>query len=134
MQAPTNYQLWTRPFFRQSWAQIACPKARVGSCACTVLYITEGRSVWEGRRIQGKRGGGKTRGTLIGSRNKKDHAEARRVWNRAFTTPAVKKYEPIVIRRAAQLVEELRKRCRAAERDGKGLAEANLSEWLSYFS
>lgn len=90
--------------------------------------------LWEGRRIQGKRGGGKTRGTLIGSRNKKDHAEARRVWNRAFTTPAVKKYEPIVIRRAAQLVEELRKRCRAAERDGKGLAEANLSEWLSYFS
>ncbi|CCM04655.1 uncharacterized protein FIBRA_06839 [Fibroporia radiculosa] len=84
--------------------------------------------LWEGRRISGKRGAGakNVKGNLIGARNKQQHTEARRVWNRAFTSASVKRYEPIVIRRASQLVDALKKRA--------GNEEVDLSQWLSYFS
>nr|BAK09371.1 cytochrome P450 [Postia placenta] len=90
-------------------------------------------SLWEGRRISGKRGAGakNAKGHLIGARDKKLHAESRRVWNRAFTTAAVKGYEPILIRRTAQLSEELNERC--AEKPQREV-EADLSQWLSYFT
>ncbi|PCH42796.1 cytochrome P450 [Wolfiporia cocos MD-104 SS10] len=90
-------------------------------------------SVWEGRRISGKRGAGakNAKGHLIGARNKELHAESRRTWNRAFTTAAVKDYEPIMVRRAAQLVEELRMRCAEQQRNE---VQVDLSRWLSYFT
>ncbi|KAI0727049.1 hypothetical protein C8Q72DRAFT_925512 [Fomitopsis betulina] len=69
--------------------------------------------MWDGRRISGKCGQGIAKGNLIGARNMQIHADARKVWNRAFTTTSVKKYEPIVIRGIAQLVDELKAHCRS---------------------
>ncbi|TFY54545.1 hypothetical protein EVJ58_g8800 [Rhodofomes roseus] len=82
--------------------------------------------LWEGRRISGKRGAGakNNRGNLIGNRYKDRHAEARKTWNRAFAPAAMKDYEPILIRRVAQLVDELKHKGTAAPVD--------LSLWLSY--
>ncbi|KZT66218.1 cytochrome P450 [Daedalea quercina L-15889] len=83
-------------------------------------------SLWEGRRISGKRGAGakNNRGNLIGNRYKDRHAEARKTWNRAFTPAALKDYELILVRRVAQLVDELKNRGTAGPVD--------LSLWLSY--
>ncbi|PCH43669.1 cytochrome P450 [Wolfiporia cocos MD-104 SS10] len=88
--------------------------------------------MWDGRRIAGKRGVSTT-GALIGARDRHQHTESRQVWNRAFTSASVKRYEPIVIRRAAQLVEELKKRCIASAK-GKQEAHVDMSRWMSYFS
>ncbi|KAJ7174134.1 cytochrome P450 [Mycena crocata] len=84
--------------------------------------------LWDGRKISGKKGVGAkeaARGNLIGARNFKDHAEARRAWNRAFIPAAVKGYEPILIRRIAQLVDAL-----GAQKD----KSTDLSQWLSFFA
>ena len=77
------------------------------------------------------------KGGLIGARDKQWHTETRRVWNRAFTTSAVKQYEPIVLRRAFQLVDELKKRCDLSvdrQTPGNGEAQLDLALWLSLFS
>jgi cytochrome P450 len=84
--------------------------------------------VWDGRRISGKKGAEakeEERGNLIGARDYKDHAEARKAWNRAFIPSAVKGYEPILIRRVTQLIEAL-----GSQKDGP----VDLSQWLSFFS
>ena len=83
-------------------------------------------AVWEGRRISGKRGAGakNNRGNLIGNRYKDRHAEARKAWNRAFTPAAIKDYEPILVRRVGQLVDELKLKSAGGPVD--------LSLWLSY--
>ncbi|KAH9932278.1 cytochrome P450 [Fomitopsis serialis] len=89
--------------------------------------------LWKGRQIGGKKGSANThpKGTLINARDKGVHAENRRVWNRAFTSSAVKRYEPTVIRLASQLVDELKKRCSA---DAQQENAVDLSQWLSFFS
>ncbi|CCM05245.1 uncharacterized protein FIBRA_07455 [Fibroporia radiculosa] len=89
--------------------------------------------MWEGRRFTKEKGAGEKtiKGNLINTRNTQHHAEERQVWNRAFSTASVKKYEPIVIRRAAQLVEALKTKCGEAETKG---AQVNMSDWLSFFS
>ncbi|KAJ7764431.1 cytochrome P450 [Mycena olivaceomarginata] len=64
-----------------------------------------------GRRISGKKGPGSkeaVRGNLIGARDLKLHAKARKAWNKGFNPTAIKGHEPILIRRVAQLVESLR--------------------------
>lgn len=61
----------------------------------------------------------------------KVHAESRRTWGRAFTSPAVKKYEPIVIRRVAQLVDELKARALAT---GSRSATVDISHYVNCFS
>ncbi|KAJ7227446.1 cytochrome P450 [Mycena pura] len=84
--------------------------------------------LWDGRRISGNKGAAAkeaSRGNLIGSRDPKLHADARKAWNKAFVPTAVKGYEPILIRRVAQLVELLRAQ---TERS------TDLSQWLSFFS
>lgn len=60
-----------------------------------------------------------------------EHARRRKPWNRAFNTAAVKGYEPIVEKRALQLVGELEKRSNS--KDG-GNESVNLAAWLSYFT
>ncbi|KAJ7364523.1 cytochrome P450, partial [Mycena albidolilacea] len=77
--------------------------------------------LWDGRRISGKKGPG----NLIGARDLKLHAEARKAWNKEFNPAAVKGYEPILIRRVTQLVESLR---------AQETRSVNLSQWLSFFS
>ncbi|KAJ7146770.1 cytochrome P450 [Mycena epipterygia] len=79
--------------------------------------------LWEGRLIPGKRG--VPQGNLIGARDFKHHAEARKAWNAGFMPVAVKGYEAMLIRRVAQLVEALH-----AQRG----ASVDLSRWLSFFS
>ncbi|KZT08069.1 cytochrome P450 [Laetiporus sulphureus 93-53] len=90
--------------------------------------------MWDGRKISRSSGPPNVKGNLVGARNKEDHAEMRRVWNRAFTTASVKKYEPIVIRRASQLVEELKRRCSQDPEDGREGMEVDLARWVSCFS
>ncbi|KAK7042191.1 cytochrome P450 [Favolaschia claudopus] len=86
--------------------------------------------LWNGRTIS--RSGQKeewakeaARRNLIGARDPKNHAEARQTWNRAFSTAAIKGYEPVLRRRVTQLIEAL-----AARKD----ASVDLSQWLSFFS
>ncbi|KZT05818.1 cytochrome P450 [Laetiporus sulphureus 93-53] len=86
--------------------------------------------LWEGRRNEGRKGTQSVRGTLIESRNRTHHAEARRIWNRVFTTQAVKGYEPIAMELASMLVDGIRREC---ERDG-GTAQTDMARWLSFFS
>ena len=62
---------------------------------------------------------------MIGIRDLNDHARARKRWNRAFSTASVKEYEPIIVRRALQLAEELGKRTESV---------VDLAEWLSFFT
>jgi cytochrome P450 len=111
---------------------MGCPKARVWFISDILrtllmlgLFI---HLVWDGRRISGKRGSGAkeaAKGNLIGARDLKLHAEARKTWNKAFLPASIKGYEPILVRRVAQLVDAL-----GDQKAGR----VDLSQWLSYFS
>lgn len=63
---------------------------------------------------------------LIGLRSSQEHARRRKNWNRAFSTQAVKDYEPIMINRALQLADELERRC--------GGGAVDLANWISFFT
>ncbi|KZT11556.1 cytochrome P450 [Laetiporus sulphureus 93-53] len=64
--------------------------------------------LWDGRRIAGRLGTKDARGNMIAARDKRVHAEARRVWNRAFTPASVKAYEPIIIHCLEELMDRLK--------------------------
>ncbi|KAF7333641.1 hypothetical protein MSAN_02407100 [Mycena sanguinolenta] len=87
--------------------------------------------VWDGRIIISRTDRKKAtvknaaRGALINARDLKVHAESRKTWNRAFIPAAIKGYEPMLIRRVAQLVEAL---------DARTGTSVDLSQWLSFFS
>ncbi|KAJ6588103.1 cytochrome P450 [Mycena capillaripes] len=84
--------------------------------------------LWDGRKMTGKRGVESkeaARGNLIGSRDLRVHAEARKAWNRAFIPAAIKGYESMLVRRVVQLIEALGSQ--------KG-ASLDMSQWLSFFS
>lgn len=53
-----------------------------------------------------------------------EHARRRRPWNRALSTNALKEYQPIIARRASQLVG-----CLQAQ-----VGNVDLSQWISFFS
>ncbi|KZT11544.1 cytochrome P450 [Laetiporus sulphureus 93-53] len=85
--------------------------------------------LWSGRRIAGRSGNAKDpRGNLIAARDKRVHAEARRVWNRAFTPAFIKAYEPIITRR----LEELMDRLREATTQRKQVDVAQLLSWFAF--
>ena len=73
---------------------------------------------------------------LIAIQTPKEHARRRKPWNRAFNTASVKGYEPLIQKRALQLVQELTVRSNSHDqlREGKQQASINLAEWLSYFT
>lgn len=52
------------------------------------------------------------------------HARRRKPWNRAFNTTGLKEYQPIIARRALQLVEGMRKQCGVID----------LAQWISFFT
>ncbi|KAJ7255067.1 cytochrome P450 [Mycena haematopus] len=84
--------------------------------------------LWDGRQIARAKGAASKEaagGTLIASRDSKHHAEARKAWNKAFIPAAVKGYEPMLIRRVAQLVDAL-----GSQKD----TNVDLSQWFSFFS
>ena len=61
--------------------------------------------------------------SLVGLRDVAEHARRRRPWNRAFSTAALKEYEPIVAKRGAQLVNIL------AERK-----VVDFAHWIHFFT
>lgn len=70
---------------------------------------------------------------LIATRSLQDHARRRKRWNRGFSTASVKGYEPIITRRALQLVLELEKRCSNID-GGDGRQPLDLAQWFSFFT
>jgi cytochrome P450 len=61
---------------------------------------------------------------MISIRDKTEHTRRRRTWTRAFSTSALKGYEPMVMTRVNQLVEHL----------SNQVGSVDLSQWLSYFA
>ncbi len=61
---------------------------------------------------------------MIGIMNIKEHLRRRRVWNRAFSTTAVKEYEMLVSGRLRTLIGLL----------GEQKDVVPLSKWLNYFA
>ncbi|KAL5534887.1 hypothetical protein ACEPAF_2977 [Sanghuangporus sanghuang] len=66
---------------------------------------------------------------LIAIRSTQEHARRRSRWNRAFNSASVKGYEPVLQKRALQLINELEKRTVSS-----GSPSVNLAEWISFFS
>ncbi|KAJ7784115.1 cytochrome P450 [Mycena metata] len=77
--------------------------------------------MWDGRVILPGKG---ARENLLGMHDLKKHAVLRKVWNRGFLPTSIKGYEPILVRRVAQLTEAL------SAQDGS----VDLSRWLSFFA
>lgn len=69
---------------------------------------------------------------LIATRSLHDHARRRKRWNRGFSTVSVKDYEPIITRRALQLVQELERR--SGVDSGRGRQSLDLAQWFSFFT
>ena len=73
--------------------------------------------------------------SLIALRTKVEHARRRKPWNHAFNTISVKGYEPIIEKRALQLVRELEKRSVSKASFRSECVEiVNLAQWLSFFT
>ena len=90
----------------------SCIKPMLGTTG-----LTKGPS-WDGRAMH------TGPPALVAYRNPAVHAKRRRPWNRAFNTSALKEYEPVVARRATQLVESISKQ--------KGFTD--LAQWISFFT
>jgi len=76
-------------------------------------------TAWYNRRPKGKPM------SVIAMRDPVEHKRRRKMWDRAFSTAAIKNYDEIVAKRARELVEQFEKRA------GQ---EIDLSMWMSYFS
>ena len=63
--------------------------------------------------------------SLISNRDPVEHAKRRRPWTRAFSTAALKEYQPLVAKRATQLTEAL------ANTKGE---PTNLTQWIAFFT
>jgi hypothetical protein len=63
--------------------------------------------------------------SLHTSRDKKNHRERRRVWDRAFNAKVLREYEPRINRHTAMLIQQL------DERAGKTL---RINEWANFYS
>ena len=61
---------------------------------------------------------------LIACQNPVEHTQRRRPWNRAFSTNALKEYQPIIARRAVQLLDALQSEGRTVD----------LAQWISFFT
>lgn len=70
--------------------------------------------------------------SIISMRFIDEHVARRKRWIRAFSTVSVKNYEPIVIKRALQLVDELQRR--STKGDSSSENYIDLAQWLSYFT
>jgi hypothetical protein len=64
-------------------------------------------------------------GNLIGITSPAEHSHRRRIWDRAFTNTALDQYEPMIQRRAEQLVDVIR--------DHKETV-IDLGIWISFFA
>lgn len=71
--------------------------------------------------------------SMISMRTMQEHVGRRKRWNRAFSTISVKEYEPIVIKRALQLADELQRRSSKGDHT-QAESFVNLAQWLSFFA
>lgn len=72
---------------------------------------------------------------LIACRSSEEHARKRVPWAHAFSSASVKDLQPAIIKRAAQLADELEKRVIGGGNGRKGKAEeVNLVDYMSYFA
>ena len=69
--------------------------------------------------------------SMIAIRSAHEHAVRRKRWNRAFSTASVKSYEPIIVKRALQLIDELSKLTSTNEKSDNVV---DLGKWLSFFT
>lgn len=67
--------------------------------------------------------------SLIALHDLHEHSRQRKPWNRAFSTSAVKDYEPVVTKRVLQLADALEMAARAEK-----CGSVNLSDWFGYFA
>jgi len=63
--------------------------------------------------------------SLHTTRDKKNHRERRRIWDKAFNVKVLHEYEPRINRHAAVLIQQL------DEREGKTV---RLSDWVNFYS
>lgn len=61
---------------------------------------------------------------LISCQDPVEHARRRRPWNRAFSTSSLREYQPVIARRALQLLDALQ---------NQG-SELDLAQWISFFA
>ena len=74
---------------------------------------------------------------LISLQDTDEHYRRRKIWNRAFSTTAVKDYEGTLEFRAVQLADELEKRSARKAKGGNNVAmgeTVDLNVWFSYFA
>ena len=75
--------------------------------------------MWDGRNMYTHPPG------LVACRDTAMHAQRRRPWNRAFNSTSLKEFQPLIVKRAHQLVEGL------AAKEGQ---VADLAQWFSFFT
>lgn len=81
---------------------------------CLVIYLPNSQKsflVWTGRSFHGK-SFNPPLFPLIGIRDSAEHLRRRRPWFRAFSSAALKEYQPIVAKLASQLVQVISERKR----------------------
>lgn len=62
---------------------------------------------------------------MLWERDRTDHGQLRRDWNKAFNSTSLKDYDAMVVRTSRELVEELEKRTSEV---------VDISKWMDYFS
>ena len=77
--------------------------------------------------------------SLIALQSWHEHTRRRKPWSRAFNTNSIKGYEPIVQKRASQLVGCLEKRAVTKQEFASATITSesgsiDLAKWLSYFT
>ncbi|EKM55979.1 uncharacterized protein PHACADRAFT_174150 [Phanerochaete carnosa HHB-10118-sp] len=104
----------TRRFFEQYGDAVRVGPNEVHFRDLSVLQTMMGLKgmpkgpMWDGRSLKGGKSM-KGSGILIGLRDNATHARRRRPWNRAFSSAALKNYEPVIVKRVSQFVALLEK-------------------------
>lgn len=79
--------------------------------------------MWDGRRNPD------ASPSVLSCRTSAEHARKRVPWMHGLNTANVRDYQPMIVRRAVQLAEELEKRWLAGT-----AGEVNLVEYMKYFA
>lgn len=115
----TKYRFAMRPASCLRWARRACPRDPVRTAPHARRTETDTIiAAWAGRAFHAPIP------ALIGFRDPVEHARRRKPWMRAFSTAALKEYEPTIAKRATQLTEALASQ--------KGVVD--LEQWISWFT
>ncbi|KAF5340888.1 hypothetical protein D9758_012174 [Tetrapyrgos nigripes] len=92
--------------------------------AGSILPVLGGSELPKGPWFDGRYPEDAAARSLISLRNTKEHATRRRPWNQAFSSTALKEYEPLINARTSQLAGAL----------GQQSNSVNLTKWIFYFA